>query len=161
MTKPPSERRIRTAGNQIINVLGTTEIKVRIGNIHVTTTALVLKEMPKPVILGTKFLQEIGAVLDFADNTFRISEKQMSIPFQYTIQKGNFVTLIEEVKPTRKKMVLKQDIIIPPQGTSTVLLNCNISKTETTKGNVKIKEEFLFKKLLVAASKIHWNRNQP
>jgi len=62
-----------SANNTFLNIVGTANISLSLGDQITSTKFLVIKDLSQDAILGTKFLSSAGAVIDFNSNRISTS----------------------------------------------------------------------------------------
>lgn len=75
---------MRTAGNKLIESVGQKTISVRIGQFKTQCTALVLRHVPTPFILGNNFIKQNKGVINYDDNfiSFNNTKIYLNAPHQ-------------------------------------------------------------------------------
>lgn len=71
--------KILTAGCHSTLTLGNVQVKVPLGHFKTTINAIVVEKLPKPLILGTKFLQEFNVSISFVDHSIILLNKSDEI----------------------------------------------------------------------------------
>lgn len=84
ITQPKEKNILQTAGGFILNPTGEVQICINFAEYNDVCTALVVEDLPKPVILGTTFLKRNNAILDFnrSEVIFGTNRKNVRVKFQ-------------------------------------------------------------------------------
>lgn len=104
---------LRTAGGHIINPIGEIEVIVKFGNSKETCKTLIIEDLPKPLILGTTFLKNNKAMIDFGESMVHLKETSIHFQNQHVHTNTSF-TALDDGEPRTYKLKCAKDYILRP-----------------------------------------------
>eukprot|EP00111_Clytia_hemisphaerica_P012926 TCONS_00037965-protein len=79
LTVNKSNERARGISGAYLQTLGNADVKLIIANKSFPVKVMVIKDVTHPLLLGTDFLQQFGAVIDLSANTISLNHKAVTI----------------------------------------------------------------------------------
>lgn len=79
---PLGTRHLVTADDHRIQIKGQKTLQITFqNNTAITVDTLVIENLPKPLLLGVKFLLQYGAIINFSDKILQFPHLPLTIPF--------------------------------------------------------------------------------
>ncbi len=88
-----------SAGGSPLQIKGVSTISFKLNNSYYDSTTYVVKDLVVDLILGTKFLEAQGAVIDFSKSQIRLNDSyNLIMPRDFTLQGGSEAILLVDIK---------------------------------------------------------------
>jgi len=87
-----------SANNTFLNIVGTANISLLLGDQITSTKFLVIKDLSQDAILGTEFLSSAGAVIDFNSNMISLHRGTVVLPLLTNIDNTRVIRTLKRVK---------------------------------------------------------------
>lgn len=166
LEKPVS---LKTVNNRIVTPIGNSKICITVGNQQFFCEALVLEEMPRKIILGTGFLVQHGAIIDYSGSCVELMnhEGRVKIPFKNNEEGDKSNVLFIEDEETENiihefPVKLNTDVTICPNETINVSATTNINFNGATQCNTTMvpNETWMRNKKLIITKTIRTSRSK-
>ena len=87
-----------SANNTLLNIVGTANISLLLGNKLTSTKFLVIKDLSQDAILGTEFLSSAGAVIDFNCENISLFRGTVVLPLVTNIDNTRVIRTMKRVR---------------------------------------------------------------
>jgi gag-polyprotein putative aspartyl protease len=91
-------RRLLAANSSAIEIAGTATVPVQLNDFYTESEFLVVNQLQHPIILGTTFLQENNACVDFVESSLIIGKGRTVVPMIERVAEGEIVRVMSDVR---------------------------------------------------------------
>lgn len=90
-------RRLSAANSSTIEVAGTAIVPIQLNEFYTESEFIIVSQLQHPVILGTTFLQENNACVDFVDSSLIIGKERTIVPLIERVAEGDVVRMASDI----------------------------------------------------------------